>query len=80
MEELPANWLPILSDLGTFGILVWYLWYRTAISDPKREAKFCETIDATVAKFDTVLRDERVARRADIDALCERLEAMHGSN
>lgn len=74
MEEQAAEWLQVLlKDFGPFAILVWYLWFRTAISDPRREAAFCTTIENVVAKFDVALKEERDSRRSDLVALREAL-------
>lgn len=49
----------IVTNLGTAGILGWYLWYTTSVSEPKRDDKFIAGMDKISADFTVALAAER---------------------
>jgi len=76
-DVLTSGWAGIIGQLGVVAALVWYLWYRTSVADPKRDAeswsridqltqRHDDTIRETVDKFDKSLLAERTARREDL--------------
>ena len=76
-DVLQSGWPALIGQLGVVGALVWYLWYRTSVADPKRDAEVWQRIDAmtarhetnvtkTVEAFDEALTAERTARREEI--------------
>jgi hypothetical protein len=70
-QVLGINWGTIIGALGPTGILVWHLWYTTAVTLPRKDAEFRETLDKIVADFRAELKSEREARAAEIKALRE---------
>lgn len=49
----------IITNLGTAGILGWYLWYTTSVSEPKRDDKYIAGMDKISADFQLALAAER---------------------
>jgi hypothetical protein len=68
-ETLQINWGTILGALGPTGILVWFVWYKTSVSDPAKDKQFTETLDKIVSDFRLELREERTARAAEVAAI-----------
>jgi hypothetical protein len=69
----PGAWAAIISSIGVPAILMWFLWYKTAVSDPKQAEenrksnegianKFSDTVVEVVDKFSLELKEERKAR------------------
>ena len=70
------NLMTVVGPLGIAGVLVWYLYYRTTVTDPKtaelhREEReralkdFRETLDKIVERFDKSLNSEREHRERE---------------
>lgn len=87
-DALQAGWAGLIGQLGVVGALVWYLWYRTSVADPKRDAEVWQRIDAmtarhetnvtkTVEAFDEALTAERTARREEIVLLKDAFRCKH---
>lgn len=68
--------MTIGGPLGVGGILVWHLWYRTSVADPKKDeenrkerteerAAFRSTLDTIVERFDNTLTAEREHRERE---------------
>lgn len=68
----------LFGQLGVVGVLVWYLWYNTSVAEPKKDQHFRDQFDRIAeshiksnekicASFEQCIREERAARRQDID-------------
>lgn len=85
--DIMFNWATVAGQLGVVSALMWYLWYRTSVADPKKDAetwsridqltqRHDDTIRETVDKFDQSLTAERQARREDLVILRETLKSQ----
>ena len=74
---------------GVPGVLVWYLWYDTAVSRPKRDeaaaaqierlvGHYNGIIDRIAADFTQTIREERQARREEIQMLRDDMRGRLG--
>lgn len=72
-ELVAEGWSGLLTSFGTLGILMWFLWYKTSVSDPKRETKFCESIEAICEKFEASLRENRNELKASLARIEDRI-------
>lgn len=66
----------LVGQLGVVGVLVWYLWYKTTIADPKKEVEFrdqfkviseshIKSTEKICDNFERCIREERIARKED---------------
>jgi len=56
----------VLSTLGIGGALVWYLYYTTSVTMPKRDDHYSQTLNEITKEFTTCLKEERDYRRTEI--------------
>lgn len=70
----------ILGQLGVAGVLGWFLFYKTAVADPKRDeltlgridamqTRHNEVIEKVCADFTATLREERETWREELAVL-----------
>lgn len=70
----------MVSSLGVAGVLGWFLYYKTAIADPRRDENTLSRIDKMQTQnnqvlervctdFTAALREERETQRAELAAL-----------
>lgn len=62
--SLPG-WITGASSFTGAGVLIWYLWYRTAKRDPEIERAQHEHMTAVIAKFDERLNQMAEDHRED---------------
>lgn len=67
MDALTA----IVSTLGVSGVLVWYLYYTTAVTIPKRDEIYTASVERIANNFADTLREERQHRELEINELKE---------
>lgn len=59
----------LVSSIGIGGVLVWYLYHTTTKTIPDLTTKHTTNIENVTNKFSDTLRDERTARREEIEEL-----------
>ncbi len=75
-ELTVKDMLSIGGPLGIGGVLVWYLWYTTSVTWPKKDeehrkerteiqAAYSKTLDTIVERFDNSLTSEREHRERE---------------
>ena len=65
----PEGLAQLFSSLGIGGVLVWYLYHTTTKTIPDLTTKHTTNIENVTNKFSDTLRDERTARREEIEEL-----------
>lgn len=65
----PDAILQLLSSAGIGTVLVWYLFHTTTKTIPDLTDKHTTNIEKVTAKFSDALREERIARREEIEEL-----------
>ena len=56
----------IVGQLGVVGVLVWYLWYKTARADPKKDEHHSKEIEALRLAFAAEREADREANKEEI--------------
>ena len=56
----------LITSLGIGGALVWYLYYTTSVTGPKRDEAFTKALESITDKFTSELEKEREFRRAEL--------------
>lgn len=89
MTDQVEPMLNLIPQLGVAAILAWHLYYTTSVSNPKAmetalnrmdamQDRHNKTIDDICKDFTTTIREERLARREEINMLRDELRAYRG--
>lgn len=70
------GWLPLVGQLTTGGVLVWYLWYNVSVTQPAIAKEHREAISEIVEKFDASLKEEREWRTSELSSLREKFRCL----
>lgn len=65
MEVDPNMISGLISTLGIGGALVWYMYYTTSVTMPKRDDHYSNVLKEITASFTESLREERDFRRME---------------
>ena len=66
MEGIDTNMVSgLISTLGIGGALVWYLYYTTSVTMPKRDEHYSKVLTEITSNFTESLREEREFRRVE---------------
>jgi hypothetical protein len=61
----------LVTNLGVLGALVWYLYYTTAVAIPRIVKDHDKAIKETTDNFTQALKEERLARKEELETLKE---------
>lgn len=59
----------LVSTVGVTGALVWYLYHNTTRTIPDLTEKYTRSMEKVSDEFSSTLKEERVYRREEIEAL-----------
>lgn len=68
------GWMPLVGQVTTGGVLVWYLWYTTTVTFPKISDDHLKRIEEIAAKHDATIDKLVASQDAAINRLMDRFD------
>lgn len=70
----------LVTTMTSTGVLVWYLWYRTTIADPRDRQMYFQSLEKIQQTFAEEVKNQRTQHSEEMNQLYRELRALRGWN